>query len=127
MKKAFDNEAGMGVLDDAFAPLDNELLGAVSDKLEEMRQEEGRTMGDPVALTQERGKTHGDWIRQANVSQELKAVVGSNDGRLEYHQREAIDMIMVKVSRILSGDASFADHWDDIAGYAHLGKGGHTK
>jgi hypothetical protein len=35
-------------------------------------------------------------------------------------QREAIDMIMVKLSRILCGDPNHKDHWDDIAGYAML-------
>lgn len=106
--------------------IDNATLAAASAEAEKQRQETGRTMGDPVALTGERKKTHGDWMRQSYVAQELKAVVGSNDGHLEPHQREAVDMIVVKLSRILSGDASFEDHWDDIAGYAHLGKGGHT-
>jgi len=107
-------------------PIDNATLAAATAEAEKQRQETGRTMGDPVALTGERKKTHGDWMRQSYVAQELKAVVGSNDGHLEPHQREAVDMIVVKLSRILSGDASFEDHWDDIAGYAHLGKGGHT-
>jgi hypothetical protein len=35
--------------------------------------------------------------------------------------REALDMIALKLSRILSGQANFKDHWDDIAGYAKLG------
>jgi len=29
-------------------------------------------------------------------------------------------MIALKLSRILSGQADFKDHWDDIAGYAKL-------
>jgi hypothetical protein len=36
-------------------------------------------------------------------------------------------MIAVKISRILTGDAGEPDHWDDIQGYAHLGKAGHSK
>jgi hypothetical protein len=36
-------------------------------------------------------------------------------------QIEALDMIALKLSRILSGQANFKDHWDDIAGYAKLG------
>lgn len=40
-------------------------------------------------------------------------------------QREALDLIATKISRILTGDPFAPDHWDDIAGYAHLGKGGH--
>jgi hypothetical protein len=30
-------------------------------------------------------------------------------------------MIALKLSRILSGQANFKDHWNDIAGYAKLG------
>jgi len=38
-------------------------------------------------------------------------------------QGEAIHMICVKLARIVCGDPNHADHWDDIAGYARLGKG----
>lgn len=37
-------------------------------------------------------------------------------------QMEALDLMATKQSRIVSGDPTFADHWDDIAGYARLGK-----
>lgn len=30
-------------------------------------------------------------------------------------------MIAMKMSRILSGDKDYRDHWDDIMGYAQLG------
>jgi hypothetical protein len=29
-------------------------------------------------------------------------------------------MIAMKIARILSGNANFADHWEDIEGYARL-------
>jgi hypothetical protein len=71
-------------------------------------------------LTEERGKTHGSFASNARISQELKTVIK----RFEYNysdvQKEAIDMICLKLSRIASGHANFKDHWDDIAGYAHL-------
>jgi hypothetical protein len=35
-------------------------------------------------------------------------------------QQEAFDFIASKLARILSGQAKFADHWRDIAGYAML-------
>ncbi len=35
-------------------------------------------------------------------------------------QREAVDMICMKLSRIASGHANFADHWEDIQGYSQL-------
>jgi hypothetical protein len=35
-------------------------------------------------------------------------------------QDEALSMIVMKISRILTGDPNHADHWADIAGYATL-------
>jgi hypothetical protein len=40
--------------------------------------------------------------------------------RLNDVQREAVEMILHKVGRIISGDPNVHDHWDDIAGYAKL-------
>lgn len=79
-------------------------------------------------LIKERGKTHGDWSRQASTAYGLKKVMRASqnwDG-LDQMQTEALDMIVTKISRILTGNASEPDHWDDIAGYAKLGKGGHN-
>ena len=79
------------------------------------------------ALTNERKNTHGDWRQQARVGVKLDVAVQDSPGydSLPTHQRKAIDMILVKVSRIVSGDPGHDDHWDDIAGYAYLGKDGH--
>lgn len=83
------------------------------------------------ALTSERKNQHGDWAEQSALAHELKQKMhlarGWNGSKLATHQMEALDMIAVKISRILSGDPNHADHWDDIAGYAYLGKGGHSK
>lgn len=80
----------------------------------------------PEALVTERGKTHGDWKRQASCAHDFKAVISQyNDKGLEPFQREALEMICVKMSRILCGNAAEPDHWDDLAGYAVLGKEGH--
>lgn len=83
---------------------------------------------DPQALTGERKSTHGDWMAQSatGVALDLAAQAGTGYTALAPHQRKAVDMILVKVSRIVSGDPSHADHWDDIAGYAFLGKSGHN-
>lgn len=75
-------------------------------------------------LLQEREKTHGSFAINAKISQTLKNTfsdahykgVGMPDAQIE-----ALDMIALKLSRILSGQANFKDHWDDIAGYAKLG------
>lgn len=82
----------------------------------------------PEKLTNERHNTHGDWTQQSRLAYELKNLL-----RQHHHvdltpgQMEALDMIAVKISRILTGNPNEPDHWDDIAGYAFLGKGGHKK
>ena len=81
-----------------------------------------------VDLTNERKKQHGNWEDQAGTANNLKNAVRTPTWRnLNCMQQEAIDMILTKVSRIVTGDPSHEDHWDDIAGYAYLGKGGHGK
>lgn len=79
---------------------------------------------DRPLLLQEREKTHGSFERNADYSQRLKSVFDlaqkTQSLRFSNVQREALDMIALKLSRILSGQADFKDHWDDIAGYAQL-------
>lgn len=81
----------------------------------------------PEALTAERKNQHGDWLAQSACAGALKGVASRsrNYAKLADFQREALDMILTKVSRILEGDPQHEDHWDDIAGYAFLGRGGH--
>jgi len=68
-------------------------------------------------------KTHGNYRDTANISQTLKGVMatGKNWDVLNNMQRESLEMIAVKIARILSGDQNFRDTWDDIEGYAELG------
>jgi len=35
-------------------------------------------------------------------------------------QKEALEMILHKVARIVSGNPNHADHWHDIGGYSKL-------
>jgi hypothetical protein len=46
---------------------------------------------------------------------------GKNWDVLKDTQREALELIAMKIARILSGDHNYRDHWDDIEGYAELG------
>lgn len=73
-------------------------------------------------LLNERGKTHGDFQLQGALSQNLKSVArtGVFWAAMSNPQREAVEMILHKVSRICSGNPNVKDHWDDIAGYANL-------
>jgi Domain of unknown function (DUF6378) len=83
----------------------------------------------PGPLTKERRKTHGDWLSTALIAQHLKGALAAEvamhrPGRpLEPQQREALDMILAKIARIVSGDPNHPDHWQDIAGYAELALG----
>jgi len=47
---------------------------------------------------------------------------GTNWISLSDEQAEALEMIAVKIARILSGDPEYPDHWDDVIGYAKLGR-----
>lgn len=68
-------------------------------------------------LTQ-REKTHGDYKEVSRVSQRLKDEVWDS-GLPDLHQ-ESLDMICVKMARIVCGDHNELDHWTDIIGYAQL-------
>jgi hypothetical protein len=67
-------------------------------------------------------KRYGDFERNSMVSQLLKsALFQTREGLfLEHYQREALDMISTKLSRIVCGDPSYANSWRDVAGYATL-------
>lgn len=80
------------------------------------------TTGATEALLAERGKQHGDFSDHARISQGLKEVmyVSKNWKVLSPIAKEALEMNMHKVARILSGDPYLNDHWDDIAGYVKL-------
>ena len=76
---------------------------------------------EAVELLLEREKTHGSFERNAQLSQRLKDLFNyPGEAKMCDVHKEALDMIALKLSRILSGQADFADHWDDIAGYAKL-------
>ena len=79
---------------------------------------------DTTALLAEREKTHGSFDEHAWITQALKAVAQSRLGwnRLDHQQKEAVEMILHKVGRILAGNPNHEDHWADIAGYAELGR-----
>ena len=77
-----------------------------------------------VEILKERGNTHGKFIDHATICQDLKTVIHHSDVEkwesLESDKKEALDMIVHKIARILNGDSSHIDHWVDIAGYATL-------
>lgn len=78
-------------------------------------------------LVAKRRETHGNWTMQAKCARDFKNLLDKWDRNkiLTPSQREALDMIAVKMSRIIVGNPNFPDHWQDIAGYARLGEQGH--
>lgn len=83
----------------------------------------------PEALTNVRKSTHGNWAEQSflfdNLMFQLTNSANWASGKLNHMQRSSLTNIAQKMSRICTGDPTVEDHWDDIQGYAHLGKGGH--
>ena len=81
-------------------------------------------MTDIDYILETRGGTHGDFTDNAYFSTLMKDLI--REAVKDKHQvltpvqREALDMISHKISRIVCGDANEPDHWTDIAGYAML-------
>jgi|SRR5882672_3961509 len=81
-------------------------------------------MTELAAILAERRKQHGDFRDHAAYTQSLKAVLRDAEQEKRFPlscvQREALEMIVHKIGRILAGDPNHIDTWDDIAGYATL-------
>ena len=73
---------------------------------------------------EERGNRYGEFSDCARISQTLKSYVATelrNQGKvLTNTQREAMEMILHKIARIVNGDPNYDDSWRDISGYATL-------
>jgi hypothetical protein len=78
-------------------------------------------VSDIETTLDERGRTHGDFYRNAALSQALKCDIADLcETVLPADVAEALDMICLKISRIVTGDHNAVDHWQDIEGYAAL-------
>ena len=73
-------------------------------------------------VLEQRKKVHGSYDDYANINGSIMKIVRNTENydKLDNKERSSLDMILSKVSRILSGDPHFQDHWVDIAGYATL-------
>jgi len=95
-----------------------------------MDSDDGTAGHSTTELLDTRELTHGDYIDTARIAQRLKGIIQNevehrkNRGQaaLDFTKRESLDLMCTKISRILSGEPTEEDHWDDIAGYAKLGK-----
>ena len=79
-------------------------------------------MNDIGNLLGERQSTHGTYSEVSSICQAIKRTMRQSSGwdHLGNEQAEALEMIAMKIARILSGNSNFADHWEDIEGYARL-------
>lgn len=97
---------------------DIDKLKGIADELDRgPREPEGR-----LPLLETRAHTHGSFQDNAIVSQAIKSFFRASAGwqRLTDIERESMDMIALKFSRILSGKSMERQHWEDVVGYAKL-------
>ena len=116
---------------DQMEPLGNEASNAL---LHSISQGKGR---DPVVGTMrpttedkvekilnERQSEYGSYMQSADTTIKLKGImhnaIARNDLHLFPDQLLSLDMIAVKISRIVNGNPAHRDSWIDIAGYATL-------
>lgn len=77
---------------------------------------------DLAATLADRGSKYGPFLDNALVSQGLKDVMKSVPGwaKLSADQQEALELIAMKISRIVTGNPNYIDNWVDVAGYATI-------
>lgn len=73
-------------------------------------------------ILEERGGRYGSFRDNATLSQSLKDAVRAMDGwdGLSAYHKEAVEVIIQKLSRVVNGDPDWNDSWIDIQGYAQL-------
>lgn len=71
----------------------------------------------------ERGSNYGPFGGHAFITQRMKRVMQSHPqyATMSSAHREALEMIVHKIGRIINGNANYPDSWIDISGYAELG------
>ena len=102
------------------SPKEHDLSELLRNKIAAEQQK--RPSAPPASVLQERSTTHGDFAHGAVVSQRLKFALaaGVNWETMDAVQREALEAVMGKLARIVTGDPNFIDHYRDIIGYTQL-------
>lgn len=70
----------------------------------------------------DRTEKYGDYSKMAACAQAIKSAMWNSEGyvNLPDIMRESLEMIALKMARIISGDPNLPDNWHDIAGYSLL-------
>ena len=71
---------------------------------------------------EERGSRYGVFEGHARITQSMKASMVDSPRweELKDDQKEALEMVVHKIGRILNGDPNYIDSWTDIIGYTRL-------
>jgi len=79
-------------------------------------------MSNIEEVLEERETTYGGFAMNSIISQGLKGHLhmGTNWDTMPCQQKEALEMIAHKMSRIVNGNSGYIDSWIDIIGYASL-------
>lgn len=82
------------------------------------------------AILEQRGAAYGDFRYQAVLARAFKDLAAPAYDNLEQRSdlhsstvatiEEGMDMVLHKISRLLNGDITHLDSWDDIIGYATI-------
>lgn len=79
-------------------------------------------MPDIAETLADRGKLYGSFEGHTRISQALKLAMLQTPkwAVLADDQKEALEMVVHKIARILNGDPNYHDSWHDIIGYTKL-------
>jgi len=75
----------------------------------------------PEKVTQERSSRYGNFSGNARITQMCEDIFrefGPSYHQASDEQKEALHMILQKLSRAFCGDTTYEDNWVDIMGYA---------
>lgn len=93
-----------------------------NDMIAEIERDVADAQEPRLPLLEERQLTHGTFEDNAIISQSFKRMFRAGPGwnTLSDIEKESLDMIALKFSRILSGKSMSKQHWEDVVGYAKL-------
>ena len=103
------------------AGVEAEVETTVEEKIEPKHEPEANVVDKVLDA---RADQYGSFMQGADIAVRIKGIMHNAIARKDMHlypdQLLALDMIAVKISRIVNGNASHRDSWLDIAGYAKL-------
>lgn len=81
-----------------------------------------KSVEDTLKERGSRYNVNGTYSDHGDLTQGMKALCRSHRGWFSLHSghKEAVDMILHKLARVINGDPYYDDNWRDIGGYAKL-------